>query len=122
MELTGTLISTSAIKTFESGYQIQEFYIDYSRYDQYTGERKENILKFQIGGNRMEYLNMVNPNDKVKVYFTIDGKFYAKKDGTGKAHFQTLNAYKIERMEQKPVANPPVSQPAVTEYQDDLPF
>lgn len=126
MEVIGTFLKASEIKTFESGYQVQEFYLDYSKFDQYTGEKRENILRFQLNGDNIGYLENINKGEKVKVYFVINGKFYDKKDGTGKAHFQNLNAYKVEKLEQKQPATP-TPQPTQStnfeeEEEDDLPF
>lgn len=56
MEVIGTFLKASEIKTFESGYQVQEFYLDYSKFDQYTGEKRENILRFQLNGDNIGYI------------------------------------------------------------------
>lgn len=101
MEIQGKFLKASEIETAESGYQYQEFYLDISLFNQYTGEKMENILKFQIGGGRIEYLSRIQKEDRVKVFFDIKGKIYDRKDGTGKGHYQTLNAYKVEKLEEK---------------------
>ena len=102
MEITGTFQKASDIKTFESGFQAQEFYLDCKTYNQYTGEPIENLIK---------------------VYFSVKGKLYDKEDGT-KGHFQNLNIWKIEAIETK--KNTPsiteASPQDFEEIEDDLPF
>lgn len=127
MDITGKLLKTSEIKTFESGFQVQEFYLDCTLFNQYTGEPIKNIIKFQITGKNIEYLDTVKINDKVKVYFSIKGSFYDKKEGTSKVHIQNLNAYKVEPLETKQTPQPTAqtSQPKAEvekEIDDDLPF
>lgn len=129
MELQGIFLKASEVQTFESGYQNQEFYLDASTFDQFTGEKRANTLRFQIGGDRISYLNGLKNGDRVKVFFTIKGQFYEKKDGTGKAHFQNLNAYKVEVLESsKPTTTsnqavaPRTLKEEVEEEDDDLPF
>lgn len=126
MDITGKLLKTSEIKTFDNGFQVQEFYLDCTLFNQYTGEPRENIVKFQIKGNNIEYLDLVKVDDRVKVYFTISGRFYDKKDGTGKIHIQNLDAYKVEKLEQgknqqQSTDNQPKAE-VEKEIEDDLPF
>lgn len=101
MDITGKFKKASEIKTFESGYQVQEFYVDCSRYNSFTGELIENLLKFQVGGQKIDLLQDLNKGDLVKVHFNLKGKLYDKQDGSGKAHFQVAEVYKIEIIPQK---------------------
>ena len=123
MEITGIFQKASDIKTFESGFQAQEFYLDCKTYNQYTGEPIENLIKFQATGDKINLLTPLNKGDLIKVYFSVKGKLYDKEDGT-KGHFQNLNIWKIEAAETKK------NTPSITEatpqdfeeIEDDLPF
>lgn len=101
MDITGKFKKASEIKTFESGYQVQEFYVDCSRYNSFTGELIENLLKFQVGGQKIDLLQDLNKGDLVKVHFSLKGRLYDKPDGSGKAHFQVAEVYKIDIIPQK---------------------
>ncbi len=126
MEITGKFIKKSDVKTFESGFQVQEFYLDCKKFNPNTGEPIENLLKFQMSGSKIETLNSLKKGDNVKVLFSIQGRLFDKKDGSGKAHVQNLDAWKFE------VVQDQVSSTQTTalqqqvqssnEEEEDLPF
>jgi hypothetical protein len=124
MELQGIFKQKSEIKTFESGFQTQEFYLDLKRFNPNTGEPIENLLRFQITrSTAFENLKDLEKGDEVKVSFNVQGRLYDKKDGTGKGHIQNLEAWKIEKViKDQPQGQS--SQPSDTNdnEDDDLPF
>ena len=59
MEQTGIFLKAGEVKTFDSGFKVQEFYLDCRTYNQFTGEPIENLLKFQVSGEKISLLNGV---------------------------------------------------------------
>ena len=115
MEITGKLHSIGEVKTFPSGFMLEEFYLDLTRFDSMTGEKYSNHAKFQNANERLN-LQQFNIGDVVKLSFSIRGNSFAKEDGsTGFA--QNLNAYKIELVKAKSD-----SDSQGDDEQDDLPF
>lgn len=96
MEITGKLYSVENAKTFDSGHMVQEFYLDCTHYDPFTGEKKDNFIKFQNWNEKINFNNIL-PNDNIKVSFGIKGSWYIGRDGNN--YFsQNLNAYKVEKV------------------------
>ncbi|MRN00201.1 DUF3127 domain-containing protein [Riemerella anatipestifer] len=118
MEITGKLLKKSDIRQPSETFTVQEFYLDCSRYDQITGQKRENVLKFQVTGSKIDtVLSKVNNGDLVNVFFNVKGRFWEKEtEGEiKKGHSQSLDAWRID-----------VKQPSngeIIEYDDDdLPF
>ncbi|NAW50389.1 DUF3127 domain-containing protein [Elizabethkingia argentiflava] len=122
MELRGVLIRKEEKKVFDSGFTIQEFFVDCKRYNPNTGEAYENILKFQATGSTvLDALESIKKGDAVNISFSPQGLFYEKKDNTGKGHIQNLKVWKLEKVENKKGNTKEEGQPFI-EYEDDLPF
>lgn len=125
MEITGIFLEALDLKTFEGGFQAQEFYLDCKTYNQYTGEPIENLIKFQVTGDKINLLSPLKKGDLIKVSFSVKGKFYDKKDGT-KGHIQNLNVWNIEAVETKnktqAYTKPKATPQDFEEIEDDLPF
>lgn len=117
MDITGKLHSVGETKQFDSGFQVQEFYLDLTRFNQMTGEKYSNHARFKIFNEKCNP-NQYNIGDIVKVSFSINGRSFAKDDGsTGFA--QDLVAYKLDFVRNG--INQPEEQQQEEEH-DDLPF
>ena len=128
MVIIGIIHSIQNSKTFESGFTVQEFYLDTSRHNQYTDEKYENYAKFQVLNKKIN-LELFKPDDIVRVSFNINGKVIDQKDDSKKKFFvQNLTAYKIEPYQRSKDIQPTVlaSEQAKEmhslEKDDDLPF
>ena len=138
MVIIGIIHSIQNPKTFESGFTVQEFYLDTSRHNQYTDEKYENYAKFQVLNKKIN-LELFKPDDIVRVSFNINGKVIDQKDSSGKVvdqkddskkkfFVQNLTAYKIEPYQRSKDIQPTVlaSEQAKEmhslEKDDDLPF
>ncbi|MDV3901212.1 hypothetical protein CMT89_08410 [Elizabethkingia anophelis] len=123
MEIKGVFISKSDIREFESGFKVQEFYVDCKRFNQFTGESYENILKFQSSRSGiLDALALAKKGDEVNVTFNPQGRVYDKKDGTGKGHIQNLEVWKIEILNAVPETKTNQQTTFSEETDDDLPF
>lgn len=96
MEITGRLASKGEVKQFESGFIVEEFYIDATRFDQNTGQKYPNHIKMQ---NNNEKINLENFNigDMIKFTASISGRFYVNSSQENR-HSQSVVAYKAELM------------------------
>ncbi|GIZ15533.1 DUF3127 domain-containing protein [Capnocytophaga catalasegens] len=129
MEIRGKLLKKSDIQQKTDSFRVQEFYLDCSTFDQYTGERRENILKFQVTNSSIDKLQPFNAGDILKVSFGINGRFFEFEDKetkqTKKSHAQNLNAYSFELIQTTNVANAGVpnsfQQPQTANYQQPQP-
>lgn len=130
-EIYGIMLNRSEIKQPTESFSVQEFFVDCSEFDRFSGQKKfENKLKFQVSNSKIEELRKVNRGDLIKIFFTPQGREYEKQDGTGKGHAQNLNVWKIEvakasgtQLEQQvtQAVYQPVQQTQEDE-DDDLPF
>lgn len=123
MQITGKMHSIGDTKQFDSGFMVQEFYLDLTRYNELTGECYENWAKFQNLNEKLD-LGQFNIGDIVKVDFYINGRKYTKKDGDV-GFVQNLNAHKMELVKAvnpipETIDNNP--DPISNEDLDDLPF
>lgn len=133
MEQIGKFLKKSEIKTFPSGFQMAEFYLDCQKFNSFTGEPIPNILKFKISGDKLSQIENLTKGEEIKVLFNIRGNFYDKTDGSGKAFGQSLEVWKIENISKteptqaKPIeANQPTmandQNPFADEEDNDMPF
>ena len=56
MEIQGTIIERTEVQHKTQTFSLQEFFLDCSTYNQQTGERWENVLKFQVTNDKMNLL------------------------------------------------------------------
>ena len=61
----------------------------------YWTPNRENFLKMQVKNAGIEKLAAIPDGSRVKVFFSIDGGFYNKEDGT-QGHAQNLSAFNFE--------------------------
>ena len=123
MQITGKIHSVGETKQFESGFMVQEFYLDLTRYNELTGECYENWAKFQNLNEKLD-LGQYNIGDIVKVDFYISGRKYTKNDGDV-GFVQNLNAHKMELVKATAQTPQPIEQdlePSSDDDNDELPF
>ncbi|WP_404812042.1 DUF3127 domain-containing protein [Capnocytophaga canimorsus] len=110
MDIRGKLLKKSAIEQKTETFKVQEFYLDCSTFDQYTGEKRENLLRFQVTNAKIDKFQSVPVGAIVKVSFGIRGRFFDGMDKetgqTKKMHGQNLDAYAFEVIEY-PQQQPP---------------
>lgn len=95
MDIIGKLHSIDNEVQITENFRKQMFILDLTRYNQDTGEVYENYSELQINNGRID-LSGFSLGQKVKVTFFISGRYYDKKDGSGKGFFQNLIAASIE--------------------------
>ena len=133
MEIRGKVLSKGDVVARTDKFKVQEFFLDCSTYDQYTGEKRENIIKLQVINGNIEKFSSVVVGMEVKIHFQINGRFFEWQDK--EMHSQNLTAYSWEEVKYNYVPKTPivpVSSPedkkdtgkesTTDENLDDLPF
>lgn len=115
-QITGSIQSigptlTIASKDNSRTFLRRELILDASRYDQYTGEKMENVISIEFGGNKCSLLDSYAPGQLVTISFTLSGRNYIKPDGT-QGNFTRVQGYAIEeRRVQAPQTPATATQP-----------
>lgn len=73
----------------------RELVLDTSRFDEYTGEKRENYAKFQFMQRHCSDLDGFKVGEMVEVSFILTGRRY-EKDGQTR-YITDITGYKIER-------------------------
>ena len=111
----------------------RELVLDCSRYDEYSGEKRENFVALSFTQKRCEELEGYQAGELVEVSFVLSGRPYVK-DGVTK-YITDIVGFKVERRGQAatspnvPSASAPTaaapqppSSPQVAVPEGDLPF
>ena len=117
MDIIGNIYSREAAEQKTETFRVQKFILDASYFDNYTQTNRKNFLKMQVKNAGIEKLAAIPDGSRVKVFFSIDGGFYNKEDGT-KVHAQNLSAFNFEVIklaENKPAA-PAAPAPQETDF------
>lgn len=100
----------------ENEFLKRELILDVSRYDEMTGEKRENYVALQFTQKRCDELNGFNVGDRVEVSFILNGRRY-EKDGQVR-YITDVVGYKVERVQAResvsheiPVAPQPANEP-----------
>ncbi|HXC04371.1 MAG TPA: DUF3127 domain-containing protein [Bacteroidia bacterium] len=119
--ITGTLKVKSNEQQVSEKFKKREFVItdNSSQYPQH--------ISFQLTQDKCALIEAYKPGDEIKVFFNLRGREWkSPKDGELK-YFNSLEAWKIERVGASSSNSGPVSEPDVTSFsaaegENDLPF
>ena len=112
----------------------RDLVLDCSRYDEFTGKKRENYVSMSFTQKRCEDLNGYQVGELVEVSFILNGQKY-EKDGQTR-YITDIIGYKVERKGKvatqeapsapqepsAPQAQSPSVPPSPTNEQTDLPF
>lgn len=109
----------------------RDLVLDCSRYDEFTGEKRENYVSMSFTQKRCDDLNAYQVGELVEVSFILNGRKYEKDGQT--MYITDIIGYKVERKGQgapqaapqepsAPQAQSPSVSPSPTNEQNDLPF
>lgn len=112
--------------------------LDASRYDNMTGEKRENYPTFDFTGEKCAMLDNFKPGDLVSISFALRGVKYSDKTTNETKYFNSINGYDIQVYVRKngsqtidatstPISGgenivTPVVSPRPQDEEDDLPF
>lgn len=110
MEITGKILQKNEVRKITDTFSVQEFIADCGTTNQMQ-EWKENILKFQASNSRITDLEKISIGSIVKISFFPNGRWYDKKDGSGRDAASNLDAFRLEVLK--------AAEPEKTESSDD---
>lgn len=95
MEITGKLLQKNEVRKITETFSVQEIIADCGYMNQMQ-EWKENIIKFQISNANIEEISKVPDDSVLKFYFFPKGRWFDKKDNSGKDVAVNLDISKFE--------------------------
>ena len=110
MQVAGKLVVINPTQVVSEKFSLRKFVVETQ--DQYPQQ-----IEFQLTQDKCDYLDHYKVGEQVNVSLNIRGKSWTNPQGETK-YFNTLEAWKIERVGNAPVMNPN----APNEEKDDLPW
>lgn len=95
MEITGKILQKNETRKISETFSVQEFIADCGTTNQMQ-EWRENILKFQVANAKIEQLEKITVGSVVKISFFPNGRWFEKRDNTGRDVAFNLDAFKFE--------------------------
>ena len=95
MEITGKILQKNETRKISDTFSVQEFIADCGTTNQMQ-EWRENILKFQVSNAKIEQLDKIAVGSVVKISFFPNGRWFEKRDGSGRDAAFNLDAFKFE--------------------------
>lgn len=95
MEITGKILQKNETRKISETFSVQEFIADCGTTNQMQ-EWRENILKFQVANAKIEQLEKITVGSVVKISFFPNGRWFDKRDGSGRDAAFNLDAFKFE--------------------------
>ena len=111
--LKGTLKVANKTQSISEKFSKREFVIETQ--DQYPQQ-----VMFQLTQDKCDYLDVYNVGEQLEVSFNVRGREWVSPSGETK-FFNTLEAWKIQRVEGETIKVKAPTTPA-NEDEDDLPF
>lgn len=88
-----------------------------------TEEQYPQVLMFQLVQDKTNLIDQFNTGDKVEVFFNLRGREWQRDPSSEIRVFNTLDAWRIQKVESMQSADmPPVEPVAPAGTEDDLPF
>ena len=88
-----------------------------------TEEQYPQFLMFQLVQDKTNLIDAVTVGDKVEIFFNLNGREWQKDPSSEIKVFNTLNAWRIQKVEvNSPEAMPSAEPVAPAAPEDDLPF
>jgi len=110
MQVAGKLVVINATQVVSEKFSKRTFVVETA--DQYPQQ-----IEFQLTQDKCDYLDAYKVGEQVNVSINIRGRAWNNPQGETK-YFNTLEAWKIEKVGNAPVMNPN----APNEEKDDLPW
>ena len=110
MQVAGKLIVVNPTQVVSEKFSKRTFVVETA--DQYPQQ-----IEFQLTQDKCDYLDAYKVGEQVNVSINIRGRAWTNTQGETK-YFNTLEAWKIEKVGNAPVMNPN----APNEEKDDLPW
>ena len=117
-QITGTILKIGVEQVFQSksggaDFRKRTVVLDTSRYDVYTGEKRENYASIEFSGKSLDMIPNFKEGDIVQVSFVLQGRKYLR-DGV-ESFFTSIIGYKIEPLRHNPESAPQSPEPPQVE-------
>jgi hypothetical protein len=104
--VTGTYLGARQTQTVgQNNFKLRRFYVDITTNPEYP-----NTPEFQLKGDKVTLVDMLQKGQTIRVKFNIDGRKYVGQDGK-EGVITNLSAYKIEVIQAQNVASPAPASP-----------
>ena len=110
MEVKGKIVKIENTKTVGNDFKVREFVIE-------TDDQYPQFLPMQMVKDNVTYLDKFKAGDEVTCHINLNGRKYAKKDGSGDGYFLSITTWRIENA--GATADAP---PSIGEKDESLPF
>lgn len=102
LEITGTIHFIGKEQQVSDKFKKRDFvlYVENETNSQYS-----DYIQLQMTQDKCAKLDEVEKGYEVKAFVNVRGKEYSKKDGTGTAYFNTLEAWKFDVLKSVPVGS-----------------
>jgi hypothetical protein len=88
-----------------------------------TEEQYPQVLMFQLVQDKTNLIDQFSVGDKVEIFFNLRGREWQKDPSAEIKVFNTLDAWRIQKVEaMQPTDMPPAEPVAPASPEDDLPF
>ena len=112
---TGSVHVISDLRVISEKFSVREFVVEVG-----TGTKYPQLVQFQAANAKLDLLDGLSVGAAVTVHFNLRGRAWEPKDGGDTRYFNSLNAWRIERLGSAPAAPP--SAPAAGGGGDEVPF
>jgi hypothetical protein len=102
LEITGTIHFIGQEQQVSDKFKKRDFvlYVENETNSQYS-----DYIQLQMSQDKCAKLDEVEVGYEVKAFVNVRGKEYSKKDGSGMAYFNTLEAWKFDVLKSVPVGS-----------------
>lgn len=97
MEIQGKLHKKFDTQSVTDTFRKRDFVVEYADNPLYP-----QFVQFQCTQDRCSLLDNFREGDKIEVTFNLRGKEYDDRNGGGKKYFNTLEAWRIQKVEAQP--------------------
>lgn len=118
MNITGKLHVKFNSQQVSERFSKREFVVEYAENPMYP-----QLISFQLIQDKVDLLDPFDPGQMINVSFNLRGRSWISPQGETK-YFNSLEAWRIQSVEQQPDTPPPAPGPVqdVSGDDDDLPF
>lgn len=114
MQVAGKLVVINPTQVVSDKFSKRKFVVE-------TQDQYPQVIEFQLTQDKCDYLNHYKVGEQVNVSLNIRGRKWDSPSGETK-YFNTLEAWKIERVGGAPQQQAQPSSTPANEEEDDLPF
>ena len=112
---SGPVHAIGELRVISDKFSVQEFVVEVGAGTQYP-----QLVQFQAANKKLELLQGLEVGAAITVHFNLRGRAWEPKDGGDTRYFNSLDAWRIERIGSAPAAPP--SAPAGGGGDEEIPF